>query len=103
MNALVAMVALAAICWVFRVLFIVFVPAERLPARFREALEHLAPAVLAALVAVTGDVAHVELLAPLGVPPEFAVLARAGHPHCGDGLLQRLLENADGEALGRWG
>jgi branched-subunit amino acid transport protein len=52
MTGLVAMLALAAICWMFRALFIVFIPAERLPARFREALEHLAPAVLAALVAV---------------------------------------------------
>jgi branched-subunit amino acid transport protein len=51
-TALATMTLLAVVCWVFRVLFIVVVPAERLPARARRALEHLAPAVLAALVAV---------------------------------------------------
>jgi branched-subunit amino acid transport protein len=51
-TAVAAMVALGLICWVLRLLFIVVVPAERLPARVREALGHVAPAVLAALVAV---------------------------------------------------
>src|SRR5215211_855207 len=54
------------------------------------------------VVTLAGDVADVELLAPLGVPPGFAVLAGARHPHSRDGLLQRLLENGGGEALRRW-
>jgi branched-subunit amino acid transport protein len=51
MTAVLAMVALGAVCWVMRALFIVLVPAEVLPSSVREALTHLAPAVLAALVA----------------------------------------------------
>jgi branched-subunit amino acid transport protein len=46
------MLALGAVCWVFRVAFIAVVPAERLPARVRDGLVHLAPSVLAALVAI---------------------------------------------------
>jgi branched-subunit amino acid transport protein len=66
MTALVAMVALAAVCWLMRAMFIVLVPAERLPQALRDALVHLAPAVLAALVAV--EVAGaVHGLRPLGV------------------------------------
>jgi branched-subunit amino acid transport protein len=56
-TAVVAMVLLAAACWLFRLLLIVLVPAERLPARVKDALTHLAPAVLAALVAVETDAA----------------------------------------------
>jgi branched-subunit amino acid transport protein len=52
MSAVVAMVALALACWVFRVLFIVLVPAHRLPAVVTRGLAHLAPSVLAALVVV---------------------------------------------------
>ena len=52
MTAVGAMVVLGAVCLAFRVLFIVVVPADRLPAAFRSALSHLAPAILAALVAV---------------------------------------------------
>jgi branched-subunit amino acid transport protein len=52
MSALLAMLVLAVASWVLRALFIVLVPAERLPARLRESLTHLAPAVLAALVTV---------------------------------------------------
>ena len=55
MTTVVAMLALGAICWVFRVLLIVLVPADRLPSRVRDGLVHLAPAVLAALVAVELD------------------------------------------------
>jgi branched-subunit amino acid transport protein len=43
---------LAAACWLVRTTFIVFVPAERLPARVTASLAHVAPAVLAALVSV---------------------------------------------------
>ena len=52
MTTLVAMLILAAVCWVFRILLIALVPAERLPTTVRQALGHLPPAVLGALVAV---------------------------------------------------
>ena len=52
MIALLSMLALAAVSWVFRIAFITLLPAERLPARLQAGLEHLAPAVLAAIVAV---------------------------------------------------
>jgi branched-subunit amino acid transport protein len=52
MIALVSMVLLAAVCWLFRVAFVTLVPAERLPTGLRAGLEYLAPAVLAAIVAV---------------------------------------------------
>ena len=54
-TTVVAMVLLAAACWLLRICFIVLVPADRLPARVRAALDHLPPAVLAALVAVETD------------------------------------------------
>jgi branched-subunit amino acid transport protein len=56
-TALTAMLTLALVCWVFRILLIVIVPAQRLPRRALEGLRHLAPAVLAALVAVETDAA----------------------------------------------
>jgi branched-subunit amino acid transport protein len=52
MTALMSMLALGVVCWVFRIAFVTLLPAERLPARFQASLEHLAPAVLAAIVAV---------------------------------------------------
>jgi branched-subunit amino acid transport protein len=52
MTAWMSMLALGAVCWVFRIAFVTLLPADRLPARFRASLEHLAPAVLAAIVAV---------------------------------------------------
>lgn len=47
-----AILLLAAACWLVRVTFIVFVPAERLPSRVTAALGQVAPATLAALVSV---------------------------------------------------
>jgi branched-subunit amino acid transport protein len=52
MTALVSMLALGAVCWLFRIAFVTIVPAERLPRGMQASLEHLAPAVLAAIVAV---------------------------------------------------
>jgi branched-subunit amino acid transport protein len=52
MTALLSMLVLGAVSWVFRIAFITLLPAERLPARFQNALDHLAPAVLASIVAV---------------------------------------------------
>ena len=57
LTTMTAMLLLAATCWLFRLMLIVVVPAERLPERARDALAHLAPAVLAALVAVESDAA----------------------------------------------
>ena len=45
-----AMVLLALACWVMRTVFVLAVPADRLPARLQHGLAQLAPAVLAALV-----------------------------------------------------
>jgi branched-subunit amino acid transport protein len=52
MTALWSMLALGIVCWVFRIAFVMLLPAERLPDRIRSSLEHLAPAVLASIVAV---------------------------------------------------
>ena len=52
MTPLLAMACLAGASWMLRALFIIVVPAERLPQVVRDALTHLAPAVLAALVTV---------------------------------------------------
>jgi MYXO-CTERM domain-containing protein len=51
-------VVLALASWVLRAGFVVLVPASRMPAQARTALDHLPPSVLAALVAVdlTGSV-----------------------------------------------
>lgn len=52
MTGFATVVLLAAASWLVRLTFIVFVPAQRLPRPFTEALAHVAPAVLAALVSV---------------------------------------------------
>ncbi|TCM48143.1 AzlD domain-containing protein [Kribbella sp. VKM Ac-2568] len=52
MTALLSMLILGAVSWLFRIAFITLLPAERLPTRFQIALDHLAPAVLASIVAV---------------------------------------------------
>jgi branched-subunit amino acid transport protein len=52
MTGLVAMVLLAVASYVLRVLFVLLVPAEKLPGAIRDALGHLPPAVLGALVSV---------------------------------------------------
>jgi branched-subunit amino acid transport protein len=51
------MLLLGAVCWIFRIMLIALVPADRLPRTVRQALGQLAPAVLAALVAVDADAA----------------------------------------------
>ncbi|MEU4604505.1 AzlD domain-containing protein [Kribbella sp. NPDC023972] len=52
MTAMLSMLLLGAVSWVFRIAFVTLLPAERLPARLQTGLEYLAPAVLAAIVAV---------------------------------------------------
>jgi branched-subunit amino acid transport protein len=67
MTALVAALLLAAVCWVLRILLVVVVPADRLPASVQDSLQYLAPAVLASLVTVelTGAVRDSALLPAL--------------------------------------
>ena len=52
MTGLGTMLLIAAASWLLRAGFVVLVPASRMPAQVRAALEHLPPSVLAALVAV---------------------------------------------------
>jgi branched-subunit amino acid transport protein len=52
-----AMVLLGVVCWCLRILFILVVPADRLPARVQSSLTRLAPATLAAVVAIETDAA----------------------------------------------
>ena len=70
---MIAMLLLGAVSWVLRIAFITLLPAERLPARLRDGLEYLAPAVLASIVAV-------ELVALIrdAQPADAAVLLAAG-------------------------
>jgi branched-subunit amino acid transport protein len=73
MTALLSMLVLGAISWLFRIAFITLLPANRLPPHLQTALDHLAPAVLASIVAVE----LVDLIR--GAPPVDAVaLVAAG-------------------------
>jgi branched-subunit amino acid transport protein len=47
-----AVLALGLACWMLRTMFVLMVPADRLPASVAQALQHLAPAVLASIIAV---------------------------------------------------
>ena len=81
MSALVSMVLLAAVCWLFRVAFVTLVPAERLPTGLRDSLAYLAPAVLAAIVAVEvvsmiGDATPGQALPVLAAVAVTGVVAR---------------------------
>jgi branched-subunit amino acid transport protein len=73
MTALLAMLVLGVVSWVLRIAFVALLPADRLPARLRDGLEYLAPAVLAAIVAV-------ELVARIRAdePLDATVLLAAG-------------------------
>ena len=69
MNGLSYLLLVATSCWLLRLTFIVFVPRERLPARFTNTLGQAAPAVLAALIsagvvqAIRGDRQDVQVVA----------------------------------------
>jgi len=52
LEDLTAVVALGLACWVLRTIFVLMVPADRLPAPVAQALQHLAPAALASIIAV---------------------------------------------------
>ena len=51
MNEFLALAAVAAACWIFRITFVLLIPADRLPA-VQAGLTYLAPAVLAGIAAV---------------------------------------------------
>lgn len=74
MAALVLLLA-AAVTWVLRVSFITLLPAARLPARVRRALDDAAPAVMAAIVGT--HVAHGEGPAGLLSLPTLAAAITA--------------------------
>lgn len=74
MTALLMLTAGVLITWGLRVVFITVVPAGRMPRRVQRALDDVAPAVMAAIVAVQlagGD-------GGLGVPPIEAGAALVG-------------------------
>ena len=52
MNELLTLAALALACWLFRITFVLLIPADRLPAQVQRGLTYLAPAVLAGIAAV---------------------------------------------------
>ncbi len=52
MTEVLVLAGLALVCWVFRVTFVLVMPAEKLPPRVQQGLMYLAPAVLAGIVAV---------------------------------------------------
>jgi branched-subunit amino acid transport protein len=81
MTPMLAMLVLAAVCWFMRILFVVVIPANRLPDPVRTALQYLAPSVLAALVAVelanaTSDTDPVGAAVMVGAILAAAVIAR---------------------------
>ncbi|WP_181783074.1 AzlD domain-containing protein [Pseudonocardia pini] len=75
MSALLALFGGAAATYLLRVLLVAVVPADKLPAWVREALPHVGPAVLAALI--VGSLVHqggIPALFTAG-PAPFALLA----------------------------
>lgn len=74
---LAAVLALGLLCWALRATFVLFVPADRLPATVAEALQHLAPAALASIIAVelTGAT---DLSDPVSTLQALGVVAAAG-------------------------
>ncbi len=74
MTAFVAALLLALVCWVSRVLLVAVIPADRLPGWVQDSLQHLAPAVMASLVAVS----LVGTLRGTDVGPALLILAGVG-------------------------
>src|SRR5215218_270443 len=64
---------------------------------------HLLSRQLPGLAIVAGDVAHVELLAPAGIPLRPPIDGRAGHPDGRDRLPEGVLEEGGREWLRWWG
>jgi branched-subunit amino acid transport protein len=74
---LTAVVALGLGCWLLRVMFVLLVPADRLPPLVAEALQHLAPAALASIIAVE-LVGAVDVSDPASTAQALAVVVSAG-------------------------
>lgn len=74
MSELIALAAVAAAWWVFRITFVLLIPAERLPARVKEGLTYLAPAVLAGIAAVE----MTSVLSPADVTGSALAIAAMG-------------------------
>jgi branched-subunit amino acid transport protein len=68
MSAYLLFAVIGAGTWLLRVCFVALVPADRLPSWFRDSLDLLAPAVLAAVVALdlTGGIRHATSGAEVG-------------------------------------
>src|SRR5215208_6073130 len=64
---------------------------------------HLLGRQLPGLIRVLGDVVHVELLTPAGIPARTVVQRRAGYPGSRDRQPQSVLEEGGGEGPGWWG
>ena len=84
MTALLSMLVLGAVSWLFRIAFITLLPADRLPARLLHGLDYLAPAVLASIVAVeltdlVRGAEPVDALALLATGAVIAVVAYRTH------------------------
>lgn len=77
LEDLTAVVALGLACWVLRTTFVLFIPADRLPAAVAEALQHLAPAALASIIAVE-LITAVDLSNPPSSVGTLGVVAVAG-------------------------
>ena len=81
MTEMVALLALAVASWVLRIGLVVLVPASRLPDAIRSSLDHLAPAVLAAILvldlagSVSASADVVDGVATLGAAGLIAVVA----------------------------
>jgi branched-subunit amino acid transport protein len=84
MTALLSMLVLGAVSWLFRIAFITLLPADRLPPRLHNGLDYLAPAVLASIVAVElvdliHDAPPADALALLAAAAVIAVIAHRTH------------------------
>lgn len=77
LEDLTAALALGLLCWLLRATFVLFVPADRLPPVVAEALQHLAPAALASIIAVELTSA-VDLTDPVSTVQAVGVVAVAG-------------------------
>jgi len=85
LEDLTAVLVLGLLCWVLRATFVVFIPADRLPAVVAQALQHLAPAALASILAVeitsavdlSNPASSMEALGVVAVAATVAVLTRS--------------------------
>ena len=76
LEDLIAVIALGLACWVLRAMFVLFVPADRLPPVVAQGLQHLAPAALASIIAVE-LVGAVDISNPASTAQALGVVAVA--------------------------